>query len=191
MKKFGLGNTLGLDVAGESAGHVPSEEWKMATKGEKWYIGDTYNLSIGQGDLLVTPLQIARVTASIANGGTMVVPHFVDGAVSSESPEQIEIHADVLKTVREGMRDTVVYGSGRRMSSLPFTSAGKTGTAQWGTDKPNHAWYTGFAPYESPEIAITVLLEEGVEGSSVAVPVAYDILKEWWAMRDEGIGNRE
>lgn len=185
MKKFGLGSELGLDVGGETSGHVPTEDWKIATKGERWYIGDTYNLSIGQGDLLVTPLQIARVTASVANGGTMVVPHFVEGR--NGTPAQIDINSDALKVVREGMRDTVVYGSGRRMSSLPFTSAGKTGTAQWGTNKPNHAWYTGFAPYENPEIAVTVLLEEGVEGSSTAVPVAYDIMKEWWNEK-QGLG---
>lgn len=185
MKKFGLGSTLGLDVGGENAGHVPSEEWKIATKGERWYIGDTYNLSIGQGDLLVTPLQIARVTASIANGGSLVIPHFVEG--ENGSPQQLVVDQDVLKVVREGMRETVTYGSGRRMSSLPFSSAGKTGTAQWGTDKPNHAWYTGFAPYENPEVAISVLLEEGVEGSSNAVPVAYEVLKEWWNIK-QGIG---
>jgi penicillin-binding protein 2 len=185
MKKFGLGSVLGLDVAGERPGHVPTEEWKLATKGERWYIGDTYNLSIGQGDLLVTPLQIARVTASIANGGSMVVPHFVEGR--NGDPGKLSTSAGTLAVVREGMRDTVVYGSGRRMSSLPFSSAGKTGTAQWRADKPNHAWYTGFAPYEDPEIAVTILLEEGVEGSSAAVPVAYDILKDWWNIR-QGIG---
>jgi penicillin-binding protein 2 len=183
MKKFGLGNKLGLDIVGEGSGHVPTEEWKLSTKGERWYIGDTYNLSIGQGDLLVTPLQIARVTATIANGGKMVVPHFVDTEMNTNA-SSLEIDASVLKTVREGMHDTVVYGSGRRMSSLPMSSAGKTGTAQWGTNKPNHAWYTGFAPYEHPEIAITVLIEEGVEGSSVAVPVAYDVLQEWWNIKN-------
>lgn len=181
MKEFGLGSKLGLDVGGENSGHVPSEEWKIATKGERWYIGDTYNLSIGQGDLLVTPLQIARVTASIANGGSLVIPHFVEG--EDGDPQQIAIDENALKVVREGMRETVTYGSGRRMSSLPFSSAGKTGTAQWGTDKPNHAWYTGFAPYENPEVAISVLLEEGVEGSSNAVPVAYEVLKEWWNIK--------
>jgi penicillin-binding protein 2 len=185
MKNFGLGSALGLDIAGEAQGHVPTEDWKLATKGERWYIGDTYNLSIGQGDLLVTPLQIARVTASIANGGTMVVPHFVEGR--NGTPSQVGINLDALAVVRSGMRDTVVYGSGRRMSSLPFTSAGKTGTAQWRSDKPNHAWYTGFAPYENPEVVVTVLLEEGVEGSSTAVPVAYDIMKEWWNEK-QGIG---
>lgn len=188
MKKFGLGSKLGLDVGGESSGHVPSEEWKMKAKNERWYIGDTYNLSIGQGDLLVTPLQIARVTASIANGGKLVVPHLVDSE-HADVPE-VGIDADTLKTVRDGMRDTVVYGSGRRMSSLPFTSAGKTGTAQWGTDKPNHAWYTGFAPYERPEVAISVLLEEGVEGSSNAVPVAYEVLKAWWGLKSTGSGQQ-
>lgn len=186
MRAFGLGAVTGLDVGGENQGHVPSEEWKIKTKGERWYIGDTYNLSIGQGDLLVTPLQIARVTSIIANGGKMVVPHFVDSAEVGEV-SSVPIDASALEVVRQGMRDTVVYGSGRRMSSLPFTSAGKTGTAQWGTDKPNHAWYTGFAPYEKPEIAVVVLLEEGVEGSTNAVPVAYDAMKAWWDLKSDNV----
>lgn len=189
MRAFGLGSATGLDVGGENQGHVPSEEWKIKTKGERWYIGDTYNLSIGQGDLLVTPLQIARVTSIIANGGKMIIPHFVDNPEAGDVA-MVPIEASALDIVRQGMRDTVVYGSGRRMSSLPFTSAGKTGTAQWGTDKPNHAWYTGFAPYEKPEIAVSILLEEGVEGSSNAVPVAYEAMKAWWDLRTTGNGQR-
>ncbi len=84
-----------------------------------------------------------------------------------------------IATVREGMRDVVRYGSARSLSTLSIATAGKTGTAQWSTDKNPHAWFTGFAPYENPEIVVTVLLEEGGEGSQVAVPVARAIF-EWW-----------
>ena len=177
MKRFGLGSALGLDIPGEATGNVPSREWKEEMKGERWYIGDTYNLSIGQGDLLVTPLQIARITASVANGGSLVIPHVVlRDAVASDV---LDIRPDVLETVRLGMRDTVTYGSGRRLASMPVDVAGKTGTAQWRSDRPNHAWFTGFAPFDKPEVVVTVLLEEGEEGSTFAVPIAGEILGAW------------
>jgi penicillin-binding protein 2 len=188
MKKFGMGSETGIDLPGETAGNVPSQDWKQQTKGERWYIGDTYNLSIGQGDLLVTPLQMARMTATVANGGKLVVPHVVESSTSSNigvSPMQgaslDQVSADDWKTVQLGMRDTVTYGSGRALNSLPVQSAGKTGTAQWNSNKPNHAWYIGFAPFKDPEVVVTVLLEEGGEGSSYAVPVAGDILRAWYA----------
>lgn len=180
MKKYGLGSETGIDVPGETNGHVPSQQWKQDVKGERWYIGDTYNLSIGQGDLLVTPVQVARMTATVANGGTMVIPHFVENE-KSKNPPKLDIDASALEVVREGMRDTVVYGSGRALASLSVPIAGKTGTAQWRSDKPNHAWFTSFAPADHPQIVVTVMIEEGVEGSSVAVPVAKDIYQAWIA----------
>ncbi len=178
MKRFGLGSAMGLDIPGEASGHVPTREWKEETKGERWYIGDTYNLSIGQGDLLVTPVQIARVTATIANGGRLVTPHVVLQDVITS--DVLDVRPDVFETVRLGMRDTVTYGSGRRLASMPIDVAGKTGTAQWRSDRPNHAWFTGFAPFDKPEVVVTVLLEEGDEGSTFAVPIAGDILRAWY-----------
>jgi penicillin-binding protein 2 len=180
MKHFGLGEPTGIDLPGEAAGNVPSQTQKEKTRGERWYIGDTYNLSIGQGDLLVTPLQMARITATVANGGRLVVPHVVKQDVDVDALQKLPLDASVLATVREGMRDTVAYGSGRALSVLPVQSAGKTGTAQWRDDKPYHAWYIGFAPAENPEVVVTVLLESGGEGSSFAVPVAGEMLRAWW-----------
>ncbi|MDD2785761.1 MAG: penicillin-binding protein 2 [Patescibacteria group bacterium] len=183
LQKFGFGSRMGLDIPGEAAGLVPSPEWKLEKKKEQWYTGDTYNFAIGQGDFLVTPLQIAVATGEIANGGKELIPHvaktgltensFVAGGSETLAP------VSAIKTVQAGMRETVTLGSGRGLSSLPFTSAGKTGTAQWRNDKPNHAWFTVYAPYENPKVVVTVLLEEGVEGSSSAVPVARNILIEW------------
>ncbi|MBI5654611.1 penicillin-binding protein 2 [Candidatus Uhrbacteria bacterium] len=187
MRRFGLGSETGLDLPGESSGFVPSKEWKERVKGERWYVGDTYNLSIGQGDLLVTPLQVAAFTADVANGGRKIVPHVgldpVAESISQASTTQLA-DPSIIQTVRLGMRDTVVYGSGKALSSLPFTSAGKTGTAQWRSDKPNHAWFTCFAPFEGPEIVVTVMLEEGVEGSVTALPVAQKILSEWNGLKN-------
>lgn len=182
MRKFGLGEKTGLDLPGEGAGFVPSTEWKARTKGERWYIGDTYNLSIGQGDLLVTPLQVALYTAEVANGGKPIVPHLGPGAPAPSSTTPIA-EASVIKVVQDGMRDTVVYGSGRALSTLPFEVSGKTGTAQWRNDRPNHAWFTAFAPSKNPEIVVVVLLEEGEEGSKTAIPVAKKVLEAWYQDR--------
>ena len=183
MRKFGLGATTGFDIPGEQAGFVPSKDWKQRTKGESWYVGDTYNLSIGQGDLLVTPLQDALMTAEVANGGHRLRPHVVEVPGVSYASSTPLADSGYVETVREGMRDTVTYGSGRALASFPIPVAGKTGTAQWRSDRPNHAWFTAFAPFDKPEISVTVMLEEGVEGSSTAIPVAHDVLNAWYAER--------
>ncbi len=182
MRKFGLGSRTGIDVPGEVAGFVPSTEWKARVKGERWYVGDTYNLSIGQGDLLVTPLQVGLYTAEVANGGHALVPHIGPDMTRAASSTSIA-DSSVMQVVRAGMRDTVVYGSGRALVDLPFEVSGKTGTAQWRNDRANHAWFTAFAPSAAPEIAIAVLIEEGEEGSKTAVPVAKKILQYWYQNR--------
>ena len=196
LTRFGLGRRLGVDLPGEQPGLVPSPEWKEAVKGERWYIGDTYNISIGQGDLLVTPLQIASLTASIANGGTLHQPylasHIIDPLTKQEkkqerTPLRERIVAPLhIETVRLGMKDCVTYGSCRRLSTLPFALGGKTGTAQWSAKYEPHAWFTSFAPWENPEITITVLIEEGGGGTSTALPVAEEFYRWWWGYRQKG-----
>lgn len=186
---FGLGEKTGIDLNGEVAGFVPTAAWKEQTKNEPWYIGDTYHFAIGQGDVLVTPLQVANYTAAIANGGTLYQPHLVAKILDSNNQLVQEIKPQIIRQnfinstdlniVREGMRQTVTSGSGRYLNTLPVTMAGKTGTAQWSTVKAPHAWFIGFAPYENPELSISILVEEGVEGSTVAVPMAYDIFN-WY-----------
>ncbi|MDD2681238.1 MAG: penicillin-binding protein 2 [Patescibacteria group bacterium] len=193
MHLFGLGEKSGIDLPGESSGFVPTKEWKEETKDETWYIGDTYHISIGQGDILTTPLQVANFTATVANGGTLYRPTVVSAlldehnnlarAISPSIIRQDFVDSYNLQVVREGMRQTVTSGSARSLSILPVTSAGKTGTAQWSSKKANHAWFTGFAPYENPEIVVTVLVEEGVEGSAVAVPIAKEIMQWYFANR--------
>ncbi|MCR4256143.1 MAG: penicillin-binding protein 2, partial [Candidatus Uhrbacteria bacterium] len=182
FRRFGLGEPTGLDVPGERPGFVPSREWKEKEKGERWFVGDTYNLSIGQGDLLVTPMQVAAYTAAVANGGYRIEPHFARTGTSTDRGERLA-DASVIEIVRLGMRDCVTYGSCRALSVMPFPIAGKTGTAQWHSEKDYHAWFTSFAPFEDSEIVVTVLLEEGGEGSESAVPVAREILQAWWDLR--------
>ena len=187
--KFGLGSPLGIDLTGEASGFLPTKEWKEEAKGERWYIGDTYHVAIGQGDLLVTPLQLAVATSVFANGGTLYQPrvgHALETGegVSLISPtilnEQV-VETSVIDVVRQGMRETVLSGSARSLQALPVTMAGKTGTAQWSSSKSTHAWFTGFAPYESPELVVTVLVEEGGGGDRVAVPIARSIVSWWYS----------
>lgn len=186
--RFGFGERLGIDVGGETGGLLPTQEWKKKTKNEEWYIGDTYHMSIGQGDVLVTPLQVAVATAAIANGGTVWQPHLVYKYINPDGSEK-KINLLVVKSeaakkesisiVSRAMRETVLTGSARSLLAIPVSSAGKTGTAEWKNGSKPHAWFTGFAPFENPEIVITVLVEEGSEGSIAAVPVARDFL-QWY-----------
>lgn len=187
---FGLGETTGIDLPYEESGLIPDKDWKEKTKDEKWYIGDTYNAAIGQGDISATPLQMSMAVSAIANGGVLYEPRIVDKIVDSEKnvikeiqPKAVRekfIRPENLAVVREGMRQTVVSGSARALANLSFKTAGKTGTAQFGSSGKTQAWFIGFAPYENPEIVLTVLVEEGGEGSVAAVPVAKEVL-EWWA----------
>lgn len=193
FKKFNLGSKTGIDLPNESEGFVPTKEWKLANIGEVWTIGNTYHLSIGQGYLLVTPLQDALWTSVFANGGTLYKPYLVDKIISGEDdsvikqfdPQIIDNNiADqkYINIVREGMRQAVLSGTARTLRDLNVTSAAKTGTAQFGTAGNAHAWFTVFAPYENPEIVLTVLIEGGGEGGINAVPVAKEVLS--WYFND-------
>ena len=189
---FNLGKKTNIDIPGEASGFVPTKEWKQSEKNEQWFVGDTYNTSIGQGDLLATPLQVAVWTAAIANNGNLITPHLgknVTDPISKKSKELKfptkkinEVSSENVRIVREGMRECVVYGSCGLLRNLPFQAAGKTGTAQWSKTKPTHAWFTSFAPYSNPQIVVTVLVEDGGEGSVSAQPIAQKFL-DWWGSK--------
>ena len=196
-KKFNLGSATGIDLPGEKTGVVADPGWKARYfKNDpilsKWYLGDTYHIGIGQGDMLVTPLQVAMWTSIIANNGVGMVPRVLDSVVGDSGKEIFKNQPKVLvnnflkeenlKIVQNGMRQTIFAGSGRQLSTLPVSSAGKTGTSQFdGSDpKRTHAWFTAYAPFEDPQIVITVLVEAGGEGHVAAVPVVRDALA-WWA----------
>lgn len=192
LERFGFGATTGIDLSGEAKGLVPNPTWKKKVKNEAWYIGDTYNLAIGQGDFLVTPLQLARATAAIANGGTLYTPHLVKtilrptGEITKDVERELAkqeriADAAALAVVREGMRQTAVSGSARSFAHLGVEVAAKTGTAQFDVSKEKtHSWFTSFAPYQNPEIAVTVIVEGGGEGFSVAAPVAKNIIEQYF-----------
>ena len=194
---FGLGTKTGIDLPSEGVGFLPTPAWKESTQGTQWYIGDTYHVSIGQGDLTVTPLQVANYTTVFANRGTLYKPHLVTEILDSHNQVLKNISPEIIRTnlvdpqnieiVREGMRQTITDGSARSLQTVPVPVAGKTGTAQWSTTKANQAWFTGFAPYDNPELVITVLVEEGGEGSSVAVPIAKEILNYYFTRNNANI----
>lgn len=189
LELFGFGTALGIDLPGEADGFLPSKAWKQEAKGEPWYIGDTYNLSIGQGDLLVSPLQIAVMTAAVANNGTVYQPQVVEQFIDPKTQETDPIDPVVIRdhimeprylaTVRQGMYDCTLTGSCRHLSQLPMPIAGKTGTAQWNRTKNTHAWFTSFAPVDNPEIVVTLMIEEGGQGGVNAAPIVRDIY-DWW-----------
>ena len=189
---FGLGEKTGIDLPSEAAGLLPDDKWKRKDRGEAWYLGDTYHVSIGQGDLLITPVQMLRATAVIANGGKLLEPQLVqkiispDGKVVKEFGPRIEknniVSSSVIKTVQEGMRMTVTDGSARSIfpADFPVQVAGKTGTAQFLDNQKTHAWFECYAPYNNPQIAVLVMVEGGGEGFDIAAPVAKDILNYYF-----------
>ncbi len=197
-REFGLGELSGIDLPAENPGLVPDARWKRITLAETWVTGDTYNMAIGQGFVLATPLQILNATAAVANGGYLYRPQLVyqitdaEGrVVRSFEPQlirQLPISPENLEIVRQGMYGAVHWpgGTARRANVPGLRVAGKTGTAEFPgkRDKegnlPTHAWFTAFAPYEDPEIAVVVFIEGGGEGSEVAAPVAAEILKAYF-----------
>lgn len=190
---FGYGDITGIDMPGEADGLIPDPAWKKDVIGERWYIGDDYHAAIGQGFVLATPLQILNSVAAIAGGGTLYAPRVVsqirspDGTVTPVASEVIRkdfIDTDILRIVREGMRKTVTEGTAQPLAALPVAVAGKTGTAQFGSDEKTHGWFVSFAPYEQPTLAMIVLVEgQGEEGYN-AVPVTRDVY-EWHFSRPE------
>ncbi len=189
-RDYGLGAPTGIDLPGETAGNVPDPAWKDKTVGEVWTLGDTYNFGIGQGYLTVSPIQLLRVTAAIANGGDVLAPHtakeIVDEqgkVIQSIAPKvdhKLSVSPDQLAIIREAMRQGAVYGPAKTGASSLVTIAAKTGTAEFGQQLPNgtydysHAWYTGFAPFDNPQIAVVVYLDKGIGGTN-AGPVAKQI----------------
>ncbi len=189
-RDYGFGAKTGIDIPGEATGNVPDPAWKESTVGDVWTLGDTYNFGIGQGYLTVTPMQLIRVTSAIANGGDLLTPHIareivdekgrVVRAIAPPPARKISVSPDNLAIMREAMRQGADYGPAKTGASSYVTIAGKTGTAEFGQQQPNgsyvysHAWYTGFAPFDNPQIAVVVYLDQGIGGTN-AGPVAKQI----------------
>ena len=176
-RAFGLDAPTGIDLDGEASGFIPDPAWKQQTFGEGWGQGDSYNFGIGQGFVAVTPLQMAVVTAAVANGGTVLVPRVVrevldaDGNVAEpfrpRIARQLDIAPEHLAEVRRGMGMAVLGGTAGNAYFSEMQIAGKTGTAEFGSETnfrdlfPTHGWFLGFAPFDQPQIAIAVFHELG------------------------------
>jgi penicillin-binding protein 2 len=184
---LGLGKhtEIGLD---EAEGLIPSTFWKKETLKEGWYLGDTYNLSIGQGYVGVTPLQMALVADVFANGGYLCKPQLLKQDVKTQNfaslpnCKKLPISQKTINLIREGMKQACsTGGTGWPLFDFKPQVACKTGTAEsHATSGMPHAWITAFAPFDNPEIAVTVLIEEGGQGSDVAGPIAKEILKAYF-----------
>lgn len=187
---FGWGEKTGIDLSGESKGIIPSPKWKKDRfDGETWLPGDTYNLSIGQGYLSVTPIQVASSYLPIVNGGDLLKPQIVREIVDQNRGVVGEFKKKVrregffdeenARAVREGMREAVEYGSSTMLQSLPVKAAAKTGTAQTNKKDYYHNWVAVFAPYDDPEIVMVVMVEDVPKEQVAALPVARDVLS-WY-----------
>lgn len=183
---FGLGKLTGIDIKGEKKGLVPDSEWSQKVRKMKWYPGETISVSIGQGPVLMTPLQMATMTALVANGGYHVTPHLVRDA-EVPAPVHVPLDANALKVVREGLWAVVNEPGGTAYHSARVPGAemaGKTGTVQVIAQSQrteakalpfkyrDHAWFTSFAPVQDPKIVVAVFAEHGGSGSKMAAPIA-------------------
>lgn len=213
-KRFGFGTKTGVPLHGEKSGLVPSSEWKQKAYKTKWYEGETISVSVGQGYMLTTPLQLLNAYAAIANGGTLWRPILVDEITTPEGklvlksePEkrgELGISEKTMSHVRDGLRG-VTHEEGGTARFLSRTTdlkiAGKTGTAQVARlirrtknvesiayKYRDHAWFAGFAPYDDPQIAVVVIVEHGGFGASAAAPVAREVFKAYLGKEEPPVG---
>lgn len=198
--RFGLGAISGVDLGGERRGLIPSREWKLATLGTRWQVGETMNSGIGQGFVLTTPLQLAAMTARFSNGGVGVTPHIIADDNANKAAPNMGLNPAHLAVIKKAMRAVTMgrRGTARKAATnIPkWEMAGKTGTVQvkrislaerkagitknadrrW-RDR-DHALFVAFAPYDAPRYAVSVVVEHGGSGSAVAAPIARDVIAE-------------
>jgi len=188
---LGLGIRTGIDIPGEKDGLVPDPDWKRKTFHTNWYAGETISVAIGQGPLLVTPVQVARLTACVANRGIPVTPHLLSSGGPTDRMEPVAIRPGSFEKVIEGMwRSVNDEGVGKGAHVPGFDICGKTGSTQWisreraeklsqqgKSVKKTHSWFTGFAPRVNPRVVVTVLVEFGGMGGATAAPLAGELFK--------------
>lgn len=181
-QKFNLDKKTGVDLPVEAAGIIPDPKWKRATKGELWFLGDTFNVSIGQGDVAITPVAANMLASVIANGGKVCTPYI--NQTSSSKCNDLHLKDSTINLIKEGMIGACSTGG----TAFPFFDfkpqvACKTGTAETSEKDKTHAWFAAFAPADNPQIVIDVLVEKGGEGSQVAAPIAKDILTYYFGRK--------
>ncbi|MDR7550244.1 MAG: penicillin-binding protein 2 [Armatimonadota bacterium] len=183
----GLGRPTGIDLPAEASGFIPTGEWKQRATREPWYPGDTLNMSIGQGYVLVTPLQVARMVSAVATGDRLVRPRLVRRVLGPDGVEQqafdprdepipLAIPPEALRALREGLLAVVEGGTGRAAAVPGLSVAGKTGSAENPRGIP-HAWFAGYAPADRPSLVVVVFVEHGRRGGDAAAPIARAIFE--------------
>lgn len=189
-RRFGLGERTGIDLPGEAAGLVPSREWKRSARSEPWYPGETVSTVIGQGPVLVTAMQMARMMAAVANGGSLVEPHLASVAEGQGRPTDIDPRH--LALIGDALAEVVADGTGRSARSEVVQIAGKTATVQvveqvtWTTNEElpvehrDHSWFASYAPVEDPELVVVAFVEHGGAGSRSAAPIARAIHERYF-----------
>jgi len=196
-REYGFGQNLGLQIE-ENPGLIPDPNWLKQTRSQDWSLSDSVNIAIGQGDVLATPLQVAVMIGAIANGGTIYRPHFVDHVGLSGQPPSVTFQPEVigkvnislahLQSIRDSMHavasDAKIGTAQWRLGDMSIQVAGKTGTAQVsGATAPPIAWFAGYAPFDKPEIAVVVMIENGGQGSAVAAPIFRRIVERYYNLR--------
>jgi len=200
-RAFGLGAPTGLVELQEAEGLIPDPEWKQQSYREPWATGDTVNLAIGQGYLLVTPLQIARMMAAIANGGTLYRPYLVDRIAEStgypsepsqsaqitqaQAQGQLPLSSRNLALIREALLHVTTEPLGTasaRFTGLGIPVAGKTGTAQTLENAEAHSWFAGYFPADDPHIAMAIIVEHAGEGPTVAAPMFRQVIEAYYGL---------
>jgi penicillin-binding protein 2 len=188
---LGLGRRTGIDLPSEAAGLVPSEQWVQRVYHHKWYPGSTISVAIGQGAVMVTPIQLARMIAAVATGGTLIPPHLVKNATGLKA-ESFPISEDTVQTVTDGMWGVVNEPDGTtsglvKLQNVDFS--GKTGTAQTesfelqnklGKKLKENGWFVGYAPRRNPDIVVAALVQAGGWGSTSAAPIVRDVVKAYY-----------
>ncbi len=198
---LGLGRPTGIDIPGENGGNIPSRTFLDRRYGKgKWTRGLLLNFAIGQGEILLTPLQLAVLYATLAQDGWFIKPHLVAKIDSLghlrvlSQPQRIETpllklnspYHNYLPEVKKGLSRVVEYGTGRGAWSGEVTIAGKTGTAQ-NPPRPDHAWFVGYAPADSPEVVFAVLIENAGHGGAVAAPIAGALIRAYFGLKNEKV----
>ncbi|MEW5805680.1 MAG: penicillin-binding protein 2 [Patescibacteria group bacterium] len=195
LEKFGWGEKTGIEFINENQGFLPDPDWKQNQLNDPWRLGDTYLYAIGQGYVRETPIQLAVNYQLFANQGTIYKPFLVKKITDSQTGELIsQTSPEILRTVgvkkenilivNQGMKKTITQGSARSLADLPFSLAGKTGSAQTSSSlSETNALFISFMPYEDPEFLLLILVEAGGSGGARAVPLAKEIMFWYWENR--------
>jgi penicillin-binding protein 2 len=201
---YGLGRPTGIEIDGEAKGIVPTSSWKYERQKERWYTGETLNTVIGQGYLSATPIQMARVIATVVNGGKLYEPYLLMEDGKKPKPEGVvKIGSKNVEIIKKALAGVVKdkEGTGGRAASDIVSVGGKTGTTQvvGGVRKEedvphkfrDHAWFVAFAPLDKPQIAVAVFIEHGGHGSTSAAPIAKKIIEEYFSENDKSLNEKD